>query len=152
MTGLPPPTYEDVKLILRLYELRRDEKLRAAREWFRIKFWPQTIDDLRAVLHPKHPENTHFRMVTSYWDMAASFVVQGVLHPELFLESAGELLFVWAKLEQYVEQLRKDSNSPALMKNVEKAIAKAPSGPEKLELLRARMARFREMMQEQPAK
>ena len=35
-----PPTYQDADLVLRLYELRREEKLRAAREWFRAKFFP----------------------------------------------------------------------------------------------------------------
>ena len=89
MATLIPPTYEDATLVLRLYELRREERLRAAREWFRAKFFPQSYEDVKAVALSAGAENEHYRMVTTYWDMAASFVAQGVLHPELFFDSSG---------------------------------------------------------------
>lgn len=146
MSVLPPPTYEDAALILRLYDLRREEKLRAAREWFRVKFWPKTIDDVKAVSTPRHPENANFRMVISYWDMAASFVAQGVLHPELFLESSGEMLFVWAKLEPFIEPMRKEM--PALLKNVDAAIQKTPSASTRLQNVRQRLVKVQEALQQ----
>ena len=34
MPTVTVPTYEDAQLVLKLYELRREEKLRAARSWF----------------------------------------------------------------------------------------------------------------------
>jgi len=114
-----PPTYEDAALVLRLYELRREEKLRAAREWFRAKFFPQTFEEVKAVALGAGVENTHYRMVTGYWDMAASFVAQGVLHPELFFDSGGESLFVWAKLGEFVPQLRQEYQTPRLLANLE---------------------------------
>ncbi|MGH9831245.1 MAG: DUF4760 domain-containing protein, partial [Blastocatellia bacterium] len=92
-------TYDDAQLILRLYELRREEKMRQARDWYTGKFFPQTMDDLKVIQNFAVPENAYFRMVTSYWDMVASFIVQGVLNPELFIESGGEMIFVWAKVE-----------------------------------------------------
>ena len=51
------PTYEDAKLILKLYELRRDEKLRQAREWFARKFFPRSVADVQAAMAPDNPDN-----------------------------------------------------------------------------------------------
>jgi hypothetical protein len=139
-----PPTYEDSALVLRLYELRREEKLRAAREWFRAKFFPQSFEEVKAVALGAGIENTHYRMVTGYWDMAASFVAQGVLHPELFFDSGGESLFVWAKLGEFVPQLRQEYQSPRLLANLEKAIGMVPWAAERIQVLRARMPGYRD--------
>ena len=139
-----PPTYEDAALVLRLYELRREEKLRAAREWFRAKFFPQSFEEIKAVALGAGIENTHYRMVTGYWDMAASFVAQGVLHPELFFDSGGESLFVWAKLGEFVPQLRQEYQSPRLLANLEKAIGMVPWAAERIAALRSRMPGYRD--------
>lgn len=85
-------------------------------------------------------------MVISYWDMAASFVAQGVLHPELFLESSGEMLFVWAKLEPFIEPMRKEM--PALLKNVDAAIQKTPSASTRLQNVRQRLVKVQEALQQ----
>jgi hypothetical protein len=119
MPALIPPTYEDATLVLRLYELRREEKLRAARDWFGGKFFPQTFEDVKAVAFGSGAENLHYRMVTGYWDMAASFVAQGILHPELFFDSGGEALFLWAKIGEFVPPLRQEYQSPRLLANLE---------------------------------
>ena len=139
-----PPTYEDAALVLRLYELRREEKLRAAREWFRAKFFPQSFEEVKAVALGAGVENTHYRMVTTYWEMAASFVAQGILHPELFFDSGGEALFVWAKIGEFVPQIRKEYQSPRLLSNLEKAIAMVPWSAERIETLRSRMPGYRD--------
>jgi hypothetical protein len=144
MAALIPPTYEDAALVLRLYELRREEKLREAREWFRAKFFPQSFGDVKAVALSAGADNTHYRMVTTYWEMAASFVAQGVLHPELFFDSGGEALFVWAKLEVYVPQLRQEQQAPRLLANLEKAIGMVPRAAERVGVIRARMAGYRD--------
>ncbi len=139
-----PPTYQDADLVLRLYEMRREEKLRAAREWFRAKFFPQSFEDVKAVALGAGSENTYYRMVIGYWDMAASFVANGILHPELFFESGGEALFVWAKLGEYVPALRQEYGAPRLLGNLEKAITMAPWAAERVQALRARMPGMRE--------
>ena len=139
-----PPTYQDADLVLRLYEMRREEKLRAAREWFRAKFFPQSFEDVRAVALGAGVENTYYRMVVGYWDMAASFVARGILHPELFFESGGEALFVWAKLGEYVPQLRQEYGAPRLLGSLEKAIAMAPWTAERVQALRSRMPGMRD--------
>lgn len=139
------PTYEDARLILKLYELRREEKMRAAREWYARKFAPQSFDDVKAVLAPTSPENPYLRMIFGYWDMAASFVVRGVLNPELFMDSAGEMIFVWAKIEPFIGPLRTENAMPTLLANVEKTIQGVPWALERVKVLRQRFARAREM-------
>ena len=141
----PVPTYEDAKLILKLYELRREEKMRAAREWYARKFFPRSLADVQAAIAPGNPDNVWLRMVFGYWEMAASFVVHGVLNAELFFESGGEMIFVWAKIEPYVGALRAEMNQPLLV-NVEKAIARLPRAADRVSAVRARISRMKDSL------
>jgi hypothetical protein len=146
MASPVPPTYDDAVLVLRLYELRREEKLRAAREWFRARFFPQSVEEIKAIALGTGIENTNYRMVTTYWEMAASFVAHGVLQPELFFESGGEAIFVWAKLQAFVAQLRQELQTPRLLANLEKAIAMVPWAVERAEVIRKRLPAYRERL------
>ena len=83
-----PATYDDANLLLRLYELRREEKLRQARDWFNKNFHANTVDEFLRFCPVGSQENAYYRMVTSYWDMAASFVTNGVLHRDLFVQNS----------------------------------------------------------------
>ncbi len=85
-------TYDDVNLILRLYEIRRETKLRAAREWFLASFDVKSLDDWTSLCPPGSDNNAYFRMVVTYWDMVASFITGGVLQGEIFFPSGRELL------------------------------------------------------------
>jgi hypothetical protein len=134
------PTYEDAQLILKLYELRRDEKMRAAREWFAHKFFPTTIEDVKTVQASTGHENAYYRMVTSYWEMAASFVARGVLNLDLFLDSGGEMLFLWAKLEYLVGEIRAIPGSENFLVSVEKVVKSSPRAQDRVRKNRERMA------------
>jgi hypothetical protein len=114
-----PATYDDVNLILRLYELRREEKMRQARNWFVMSFKARTMDEFNAICPPGSEENAYFRMVTSYWDMAASFITGGVLNEDLFFQSGGELLFVWEKVRDLAPPIRDLTKNPLAWKNLE---------------------------------
>jgi hypothetical protein len=111
-------TYDDANLLLRLYELRREETMRKARQWF-FSFSPNEPGQLQKVAERGSQENAYFRMVASYWDMAASFVTSGVLNEDLFVQNNGELLFVWEKSRAAVEQARAMMKNPNYMKNLE---------------------------------
>ena len=80
-------TYQDAQLLLSLYDLRREERLRAARAWFTGNFSAGSLAEALEKYPPGSDQNAYYRMVGTYWDMAASFVVRGVLHEELFLTS-----------------------------------------------------------------
>ena len=137
-------TYEDAQLVLKLYELRREEKLRAARDWFISKFSPASIDDVKAVSTSGGTEYAYYRMVTTYWDMAASCVVRGVLNADLFLDSGGEMIVVWTKLEALVPTIREAMAAPNFLVNVEKLIAGSANAQERVQLFRQRLAAQRQ--------
>jgi hypothetical protein len=111
-------TYDDVKLILHLYELRREDKLREARKWF-AKFNARTLAEKNELCPPGSDQDAWFRMVTTYWEMVASFITAGVLHQELFFQSGQELLFVWEKIRDVLPEWRTAYGNPKLMANVE---------------------------------
>jgi hypothetical protein len=112
-------TYDDVGLILQLYELRREDKLRQAREWFSKSLNARNVEELQAQCPPGSEENTYFRMVTSYWEMVASFITSGVLNQELFFQSGGELLFTWEKVRDVAPAVREIYKNPIAYKNLE---------------------------------
>src|SRR5690348_10133497 len=132
-------TFEDANLILKLYDLRREEKLREARAWYISEFHPQTINDLVAVLKLDHPRNAAFRMVVTYWDMAASFAVRGPLDAALLLESAGELIGVWAKIEPFIAEFREMAQLPEFLRNLEEIIQLVDWAPARLEWVKSRI-------------
>jgi hypothetical protein len=111
-------TYDDVKLILQLYEMRREEKLREARKWF-AKFNARTLAEKIELCPAGSDQDAHFRMVTTYWEMVASFITSGVLHQELFFQSGQELLFVWEKIRDILPEWRKAFGNPKIMANME---------------------------------
>jgi hypothetical protein len=114
------PTYDDANLILRLYDLRREEKLRAARKWMGSMPALTSRDEFLKVAPPGTEENAYFRMVTTYWEMAASFVVSGILNRELFYRSNNlELLVVWEKIRRFVPEQRAAIKDPLRYKQIE---------------------------------
>ncbi len=116
-------TYDDVNLILRLYDLRREEKLRAARAWFAKNFKAKTMAEFQALCPPGTESNAQWRQAVSYWDMAASFVNAGVLNPELFFQNNREMLLAWIRIQPFIEELRTAFADPGFMKNLEKTAA-----------------------------
>jgi len=114
------PTYDDAKLILRLYDLRREEKLRAARKWMANAPQFTSRDQWLQHCKPGSEENAFFRMVTSYWDMACAFVTSGVLNRELFFRANNqELLFVWIKVHRIIGEMREVSKNRLYWANLE---------------------------------
>ena len=114
------PTYDDAKLILQLYEMRRDERMREARAWFTAGFRPGKWEDLATLVPPGSPENASYRMVISYWDMVASFIVTGVLNKELFFQSGRELLLVFERLRVVLPGIRDAYKDPSYLSNLER--------------------------------
>lgn len=115
----PQATFDDVNLILRLYEMRRDERMREARKWFAASFKPKSYEDYIASCPPGSEQNASYRMVTSYWEMAASFVTTGVLNAELFFQSGRELLFCWERVRDIVPAIREANGNPLELRNLQ---------------------------------
>jgi hypothetical protein len=117
------PTYDDVNLVLRLYELRREERLREARRWFLESFKVKTLAEFQSLCPRGSEANELFRMVTTHWEMAASFLTSGVLNQELFFESGRELMLVWVRVRAILPALREAYGNAAELRNVETAAA-----------------------------
>jgi hypothetical protein len=135
-------TYDDVNLILRLYDMRREEKLRSARAWYVSNFKPKTYEDMLNIAGPGKDGNAIFRQAISYWDMVASFITAGVLNQELFFQSNRELLFFWLRLKPVVKEVREAFKDPNAWKNLE-TVAEAYAqymGPDVYAAFAARVA------------
>jgi len=121
------------ELILKLYELRREEVMRRARDWF-FTFNPDSAEDVAAVARGEH--SAYYRMVTSYWDMACSFVNHGAIDEQMFLDANQEQNFVFAKIQPFVAQIREMSKNPAYLEHLERLVMKQPEAEQRLAHLR----------------
>jgi hypothetical protein len=109
-------------LLLKLYELRTEPALRQARAWFAFEFHPNTTQDvLRVWLGPGH-ESAPYRMVTSYWDMAAALVVQGAIPAAMFNAANTEHFGLYAKLRPFLADIRTATKYPDYLMNVEQVV------------------------------
>ena len=151
MSATSTPT--DADLILKLYDLRREAEIRKARNWW-LGFWPQSAEDIiKIVTALGAQENAWMRQVIGYWEMAASFVLHGVLSRELFLEGSfsGEMFFLFSKFEPFLKEVREKTQSPNMFGNVEKLIATSPGAMDRVKQVQQRTAAFRNGAQVQAA-
>jgi hypothetical protein len=113
------PTFDDANLILRLYEMRREDKMREARVWFFDNYYCKTLAEGMQLCPAGSAGNAYFRQVTSYWEMVASFVTNGILNEELLFQSGQELLLTWTRIKPITQELRKAFGNPNAWKNLE---------------------------------
>ncbi len=140
---------EDANLILRLYEIRREPVMREARNWF-FSFNPTSAAEYMEAIMGEH--SGHLRMVITYWDMAASLVNNGAIDEQMFNDANGEHLFIFAKIEPILEELRQQWNQPEMLKHFETLIRRIPNNQEKLAGMRERIKMITAMMAERAAK
>ena len=127
---------QSAELLLRLYESRREPTLRAAREWWVTTFHPTSAKDVLATWVA--PDSGPYRMVTTYWEMAASFVTLGAIDAEMFHAANTEYVAVYAKLEPYLTELRAMTTYPEYLTHLERVVASAPG----LETKKAAIKKF----------
>jgi hypothetical protein len=137
--------HDDADLILKLYDLRREATMREARNWM-FTFNPTSVQDVIEVLLGEH--SGHYRMVISYWDMAAAMVNNGAIDEQLFNETNGEHLFVYSKIEPVIEEIRAMFGNPDFLRNLETLVKRVPDSEQKIATLRERMKKFAEMRAE----
>ncbi len=135
-----PTPVDSANLILKLYELRREPVMREARNYF-MTFDPRSVEDYMAGI--TGPHSGHIRMVLSYWEMAASFVLNGAIDAAMFDASSGEHVIAFGKIEAILPQLREKMGSPNMFRNLEQLCIAAPGG---LERVRAMTERIRGMI------
>jgi hypothetical protein len=139
---------EEAGLILKLYELRREETLRKARDWYFRDFHPESVADFQAAMFG--PQGAYLRMVLSYWDMAAALVNDGAIRVELFASANGEHIGVFSKIEPMLGEIRGAFN-PAFAANLEKLIDATPNGRERVAASRTQMKAMRARVEQMRA-
>ena len=139
----------DADLILKLYDLRREKVMREARNWF-FTFNPTSAAEYMEILMSE--QGAYARMVISYWDMAASLVNNGAIDEQMFNDANGEHLFVFAKIEPILEELRQTWNEPNMLKNFETLVRRTPDSDKKLADIRERIKMIGAMIAERQAK
>ncbi len=115
------PTHEQGQLQLQLYDLRREAKLRQARDWFFKNYHVGTFDDAMRLAAPGTENGAFSMMVFGYWEQACSYLNHGLLHEDLFFETSGEFFGVWELVKDIVPDGRKRFSNKLFLANVEKA-------------------------------
>jgi hypothetical protein len=135
---------EDANLILRLYEIRREERMRRARDWFITVFNPESMEEIFQVLASEH--SADFRMVASYWDMAAAFVNHGAIDEQMFNDINTEHVAVYAKLQPFLEEIQAIPGVPPYLylKNLAPLVLRMPDSKERIAVMRQYMKRHAE--------
>jgi hypothetical protein len=135
---------QDVLAILKLYELRRDPKMREARRWFITEFRPKSAMEIVQLLAGGAEQSANFRMITSYWDMAASFVLNDGIDQKMFLDANTEHVAIFCKLQLFMSEFRQIINEDDFLINLEKLVMSIPNIEERLEKRRQLFERWAE--------
>jgi hypothetical protein len=139
-------TPADAEIILKLYELRREEVMRKARAWVLGDFWPATADDYFAVAgNSSDPHNAYVRQVLSYWEMAAAMVLHGAISPELFVDCNAEGFYLLAKFAPILDAVRK--RNPMFLMKTSELVKRVPAAAARFEAVQKNVDTMRSARQ-----
>ena len=125
------PTYEQAQLHLQIYEQRRENRLREARDWYFKNYHVQNVDDAMRIAPPGSQNGTFAMMVLSYWEQACTLLNYGLLHEDLFFETGGEFFGVWEAVKPVIGKWREMFVNPLFLANLEKAAVRYEAWSEK---------------------
>jgi hypothetical protein len=125
------PTHEQAQLHLQVYDLRREARLRQARDWFQQNYRVNSFDDVMRIAAPGTENGNFAGMVIGYWEQACALLNYGLLHEGLFFETSGEFFGVWEMLKPIVPEFREKFGNPNLLKNMEQAAQRFEAWSEK---------------------
>ena len=143
------PTHEQAQLHLQVYDLRREARLRQARDWFQQNFNVEKVEDAMRIAAPGTEHGAFVGMVIGYWEQACALLNYGLLHEDLFFETSGEFFGVWEQLKAVMPQFREQFHDPNMLANLEKAAKRFEEWSE--QRAPGHIAKMREYMQQQRA-
>ncbi len=132
------PDHLDADLVLKIYDLRREAVMRESRGAINRDYWPRNSEEALAVLRPDHPLNRPWRQVTGYWEMVYGMARRGIIHADFLVENNGEGLFLLARVEPYLAELRAAS-SPRAFRNAEWIARETETGRQLIDSFRSRI-------------
>lgn len=144
------PTHEQAQLQLQVYDLRREARLRQARDWFQQNFQAETVEEAMRYMEPGSEQSAFVGMVIGYWEQTCALLNYGLLHDELFFETNGEFFGIWEQLKATVPQFREQFHDPNMLANMEKAAKRYEAWSEKR--APGHIAAMREYMKQERAK
>src|SRR5215216_3289982 len=115
------PTHEQAQLHLQVYDLRREPRLRQARDWFQQNYNAETVEEAMKIAAPGTEHGTFFGMVIGYWEQACAFLNYGLLHEDMFFETSGEFFGVWQRVKPIIQEGRERFVNKQFLANLEKA-------------------------------
>jgi hypothetical protein len=115
------PTHEQAQLHLQVYDLRREAKLRQARDWFFRNYFVNTLEDSNRIAAPGTENGALVMQVLGYWDQACALLNYGLLHEDLFFETSGEFFGVWERIKPIIQQGRERWSNREFLAHLEKA-------------------------------
>ncbi|MEO6595125.1 MAG: hypothetical protein ABIP94_10275 [Planctomycetota bacterium] len=132
------PDHHDAELVLQIYDLRREPVMRESRDAINRDFWPKNEAEALAILQPDHPLNRAYRQTGTYWEMVYGMAKHGVVNAEFLLESNGEGLLLFARIEPYLAAIRK-ATSPRAFSKAEWVASSCDLGRAIMETFRGRV-------------
>ncbi|HTR24598.1 MAG TPA: hypothetical protein VMI10_11490 [Terriglobales bacterium] len=137
-------THEQARLQLELFEMRREARLRQAREWVQNNYFIESFEDAMRIGAPGTEAGTNVMMVAGYWEQACAMLNHGLLHEDLFFSTTGEFFMTWERMKPMVAGFRKQFANPHVFEHIEKAAARFEEWSEKR--APGHVARMREFM------
>jgi len=110
------PDHHDAELVLKVYDLRREPVMRESRDTINRDYWPRNEAEALAILKPEHPLNRSYRQVSTYWEMVYGLSKHGIVNADFLLDSNGEGLLLFARVEPYLAAIRKATNARVFQK------------------------------------
>lgn len=144
------PTHEQAQLHLQVYDLRREARLRQARDWFQQNYHAETVEEAMRIAAPGTEGGRFFGMVIGYWEQACALLNYGLLNEDLFFETSGEFFGVYEAVKVVLPQFRVEFKDPTLLSNLEKAAKRYEEWSEKR--APGHVAAMREWMKQERAK
>ena len=109
----------NAQLLLHIYDLRREERLRKARAWLLPNFAAGSMKEFAELYPPGTDHNAYFRQVLTYWDMVAAIVNRGMIDEDLFFETTGEAMITWLRVREVALEMREARKNPLYLRNLE---------------------------------
>jgi hypothetical protein len=134
-------SYQDIEVVLKLYDLRREALMRQARSYVGGKFAPNSAEDLIGIVNAGSQESGFVLQVYGYWDMVAAFVLDGPLSEQLVYDTCQEMYFLYAKIQPFLAEFRRCMNLPEWMRRIERLVEGSPEGKERIACMRKSMER-----------
>jgi hypothetical protein len=144
------PTHEQAQLQLQVYDLRREARLRQARDWFQQNFNAETVEEAMRLAAPGTEHGAFFGMVIGYWEQTCALLNYGLLNDDLFFETNGEFFGIWEQVKTTLPKFREQFKDPNMLANVEKAAKRYEAWSDKR--APGHIAAMREWMKQERAK